>query len=74
MLCCAVLWHRRTAHLSYGGQAKMADSKMVRRQPVSGASFDLEFPRWGGGWSGVGKEVYVVGREEADCGEDVWQL
>jgi len=32
-------WHRRMAHLSYDGLAKMADSKMVQGLPVSGADF-----------------------------------
>ena len=35
----AVLWHRRMAHLSYSGLAKMADSKMVQGLPVPGADF-----------------------------------
>ena len=35
----AVLWHRRMAHLSYTGLAKMADSKMVQGLPMSGADF-----------------------------------
>ena len=35
----AVLWHRRMAHLSYSGLAKMADSRMVQGLPVSGANF-----------------------------------
>ena len=34
-----MLWHRRMAHLSYNGLAKMADSKMVQGLPVSGADF-----------------------------------